>query len=128
LEVITKYTRESGVRNLERTIATICRKAVTKIQREKVKKMLVDEKIVREFLKRPRYFPETEIEERTGVPGVAIGLSWTQVGGDILFIEATRTKGKRNLRLTGQLGDVMKESAQAALSYIYSNAGKLDFD
>ncbi len=128
LEIISKYTRESGVRNLERTIATICRKSITKIQREKKNKLIVNQKIIHEFLKRPRYFPETEVEERMGIPGIAIGLSWTQVGGDILFIEAARTKGKRNLRLTGQLGDVMKESAQTALSYIYSNATDLGID
>ena len=128
LEIISKYTRESGVRNLERTIATICRKSITKIQREKKNKQIVNQKIIHEFLKRPRYFPETEVEERMGIPGIAIGLSWTQVGGDILFIEAARTKGKRNLRLTGQLGDVMKESAQTALSYIYSNATDLGID
>ncbi|MBC7473728.1 MAG: endopeptidase La [Candidatus Sericytochromatia bacterium] len=127
-EVITKYTRESGVRNLERTMANICRKAITKLQREGKKSLVVDEKIIVEFLKRPKYFPDTEVEERMGIPGVAIGLSWSQVGGDILFIEATSTKGKRNLRLTGQLGDVMKESAQTALSYIFANAKEIGFD
>lgn len=128
LEIITKYTRESGVRNLERTIATICRKAVTRFQKEKKDKLVINKKLVLEFLKRPKFFPETEVEERMGIPGVSIGLSWTQTGGDILFIEAARTKGKKNLKLTGQLGDVMKESAQAALSYIYSIAPTLEFD
>lgn len=127
-EIITRYTRESGVRNLERTIATICRKAVTKMQKNELKKLKVNNEVVVEFLKRPKYFPETEIEERMGVPGVAIGLSWTQVGGDILFIEASKTKGKRNLKLTGQLGDVMKESAQTALTYVYSNTKLLKID
>lgn len=126
-EIVTKYTREAGVRNLERTIATICRKAITKMQREGKEKIVVDNKLVVEFLKRPRFFPETEIAERMGTPGIAIGLSWTQVGGDVLFIEATSTKGKRNLKLTGQLGDVMKESAQTALSYIFSNAKEFGF-
>lgn len=127
-EIITRYTRESGVRNLERTIATICRKAVTKMQRNETKKIKIDNSIILEFLKRPKYFPESEIDERMGVPGVAIGLSWTQVGGDILFIEASKTKGKRNLKLTGQLGDVMKESAQTALTYVYSNTKLLKID
>ncbi|MFN8672899.1 MAG: endopeptidase La [Candidatus Sericytochromatia bacterium] len=128
LEIISKYTREAGVRNLERTIATLCRKALTKMQKENLKQVKIDNKTVLEFLKRPRYFPESEVKERTGVPGVAIGLSWTPVGGDILFIEANKTKAKRNLRLTGQLGDVMKESAQTALSYVFSNATKIGFE
>jgi len=127
-EIITRYTREAGVRNLERTIASICRKSITKMQKEKLDKIKVTKKIILEFLKRPRYFPETEVEERTGTPGVAIGLSWTQVGGEVLFIEAARIKAKKNLRLTGQLGDVMKESAQTALSYIYSISKQLGFD
>lgn len=128
IEVITKYTRESGVRNLERTIASICRKAITKMEREKLKEIKVTKKLILEFLKRPKFFPEDEVAERMGVPGIAVGLSWTQVGGDVLFIEATKTKGKRNLKLTGQLGDVMKESAQTALSYIFSNPEKIGFD
>lgn len=124
-EIITKYTREAGVRNLERTIATICRKAITKMQRKDLNKIELNNEVIIEFLKRPKYFPESEIQERMGIPGIAIGLSWTQVGGDVLFIEASKTKGKRNLKLTGQLGDVMKESAQTALTYIYSNTKKL---
>lgn len=128
LNIITRYTRESGVRTLERTIGTVLRKVITKLEREKIKNIIITTDLVREFLKRPKYNPEKETEERMGVPGIAIGLSWTQVGGDILFIEATKTKGKRNLKLTGQLGDVMKESAQTALSYIYSNQEKIGFD
>lgn len=128
LNIITRYTRESGVRTLERTIGTVLRKVITKLEREKIKNITITTDLVREFLKRPKYNPEKETEERMGVPGIAIGLSWTQVGGDILFIEATKTKGKRNLKLTGQLGDVMKESAQTALSYIYSNQEKIGFD
>lgn len=127
-EIITRYTREAGVRNLERTLATICRKAITKMQRKDLSKIQVDKETIIEFLKRPKYFPESEVEERMGIPGVAIGLSWTQVGGDILFIEASKTKGKRNLKLTGQLGDVMKESAQTALTYVYSNTKDLKID
>ena len=127
-QVITKYTREAGVRNLERTIATICRKAITKMQRENKDSLIVNQDIILEFLKRPKYFPELEVDERMGIPGVSIGLAWTQVGGDILFIEASKTKGKRNLKLTGQLGDVMKESAQTALTYVYSNAKDLKID
>lgn len=127
-EIINSYTREAGVRNLERTIASICRKAITKMQRENIKSVKVNKKLIAEFLKRPRFFPELEVDERTGVAGVSIGLAYTQVGGDILFIEASKTKAKRNLKLTGQLGDVMKESAQIALSYIYAHPEKIGFD
>ncbi|GIW21491.1 MAG: hypothetical protein KatS3mg068_0498 [Candidatus Sericytochromatia bacterium] len=127
-EIITGYTRESGVRNLERNIANIFRKSIRKLQKENLKNILVDKNLVREFLKRPKFYPEKEIEERMGIPGIAIGLSWTQTGGDILFIEATKIKAKRNLKLTGQLGDVMKESAQTALSYVASNYELIGFD
>jgi ATP-dependent Lon protease len=126
--IVSRYTREAGVRTLERTIGTVLRKVITKLEREKTNKITITTELVREFLKRPKFNPEKETEERMGVPGIAIGLSWTQVGGDILFIEAIKTKGKRNLKLTGQLGDVMKESAQTALSYIYSNPDKIGFD
>jgi len=126
--LITNYTREAGVRNLERNIASIFRKSIAKMQNENIKKIEVDKKIIREFLKKPKFYLEKEIEERMGVPGIAIGLSWTQTGGDILFIEATKLKAKRNLRLTGQLGEVMKESAQIALSYVYSNSEMIGFD
>jgi ATP-dependent Lon protease len=127
-EIINSYTREAGVRTLERTIASVCRKVITKMQKENLKSITVTKKLVTEFLKRPKFFPELEVEERMGVAGVSIGLAYTQVGGDILFIEATKTKAKRNLKLTGQLGDVMKESAQIALSYIYAHPEKIGFD
>ncbi len=126
-KIIRYYTRESGVRNLEREIANICRKVATKHAEDKrTKKYIVDENLVENFLGPQKIF--LDVAERTAMPGVVIGLAWTQVGGEILFIEATSMKGNGNLQLTGQLGDVMKESAAAAMSYIKSNAKKLDID
>ncbi|MDQ5852076.1 MAG: endopeptidase La, partial [Chloroflexota bacterium] len=117
---IEEYTREAGVRNLERELASICRKVAMQIARADGAAMpiVVDEARAREFLGKPRFFPE--ISERTDRPGVVTGLVWTPVGGDILFIEATKMPGGKGFLLTGQLGDVMKESARAALSYIRS--------
>jgi ATP-dependent Lon protease len=118
--VIAEYTREAGVRNLERQIATLCRKAATQIAKGEAEKVKVDEATVREWLG-PRRF-STEARRRTADPGVATGLAYTAVGGDVLFIEATAYEGKGRLRITGQLGEVMQESAQAALSWIRSHA------
>lgn len=119
-EIIDKYTRESGVRNLEREIANVCRK----ITREKVENNNLSPEINLErltsLLGPQKFF--SEIAERTKRPGIVIGLAWTPVGGDILFVEASKMAGKGKLTLTGQLGDVMKESAQAAMSYIRSHA------
>jgi ATP-dependent Lon protease len=123
--VIRSYTREAGVRNLEREIGGICRKAVTKIAEGTVVKISVTPKIVREFLGRPKYYHTDEIATRTSIPGVATGLAWTPVGGDVLFIEATSMPGGKGFQLTGSLGDVMQESARAALSYVRSNSKKL---
>jgi len=126
-KIITLYTREAGVRNLEREIANICRKiARDAAGRKKKKSYIVDEKMVATLLGPQRYF--VDIAERASRPGVAIGLAWTAVGGDILFIEATGMKGSGKLQLTGQLGDIMKESAEAALSYIRSNSKELEID
>ncbi len=119
-EVIDKYTREAGVRNLKRNIAALCRGAAKRIASNEAKKVSVNKKMVAAILGSQRYFPE--VAERTAVPGVATGMAWTPSGGDILFIEATMMKGKGNLTLTGHLGDVMKESARAALSYLRSKA------
>ncbi len=125
--IITLYTREAGVRNLEREIANICRKIARDVAgRKKKKSYIVDKKMVAALLGPQKYF--VDIAERASRPGVAIGLAWTSVGGDILFIEATGMKGSGKLQLTGQLGDIMKESAEAALSYIRSNAKELDID
>ena len=123
--IIEEYTREAGVRNLEREIGTVCRKIARGFaeKKGKGKKVTVSGKKVRELLGRRRVFSETR--RRTRDPGVSTGLAWTPTGGDVLFIEATAMSGSGKLSITGQLGDVMKESAQAALSYVRANAGKL---
>jgi ATP-dependent Lon protease len=119
------YTREAGVRNLEREIASVCRKVARRRAEGQTDSARITPDVVTSFLGVPRFELE-EVEERTRVPGVAIGLAWTPVGGDVLVIEATRMQGKRTLTLTGQLGDVMKESVQAALSWVRSHAGELE--
>ena len=121
--LIESYTREAGVRQLERHLAALCRAAALEIGGGKAESFTVDEAVMTKVLGSPRYFPE--VAERTSRPGVATGLAWTATGGDLLFIESTRMPGKGQLNLTGQLGDVMKESAQAALSYVRSNARSL---
>jgi ATP-dependent Lon protease len=123
--IIRSYTREAGVRNLEREIGAVCRKIVTKIAEGSRRKVKVTPKVVREFLGRPKYYHTDEIATRTALPGVATGLSWTPVGGDVLFIEATCMPGGKGFQLTGSLGDVMQESARAALSYVRANADEL---
>src|SRR6185369_16156990 len=118
------YTREAGVRGLERQIASVCRKVARRHAEGRTEPVTVTPDLVTTFLGAP-HFEIEELEERTRVPGVATGLAWTPAGGDVLFIEATRMKGRHTLTLTGQLGDVMKESAQAALSWVRSHAGEL---
>jgi ATP-dependent Lon protease len=120
------HTREAGVRQLERAIARVLRKVATKLSTGTPAPVVVDADNLTEFLGRPRFTSETA--ERTAVPGVATGLAVTGAGGDVLFIEATSMDGDRGLTLTGQLGDVMKESAQIALSYLRSHAGALGID
>ena len=122
--LVRHYTREAGLRNLEREIAAITRKVAKRRVEGRTEAVEVTAALVGELLGAPKYLLE-ELEERTRVPGVAVGLAWTPVGGDILFIEATRMKGSKTLTLTGQLGDVMKESAQAALSWARSHANDL---
>ena len=117
--VIREYTREAGVRNLERRLADVCRKAAAQVAKGKAQKMRVDDRKLREWLG-PRRF-SGEVRKRTSAPGVATGLAYTAAGGDVLFIEATAYPGKGNLTLTGQLGDVMEESARAALSWVRSH-------
>lgn len=128
--IIRDYTREAGVRNLEREIANICRKVAVNIAENGAKALKsafqVSAERVSELLGAPKYF--SEVAERCAKSGVAIGLVWTAVGGEITFIEATKMKGKGNLTLTGHLGDVMKESAQAALSFVRSKAQSLGID
>ena len=127
-KIIRSYTRESGVRNLEREIGSLCRKVVTLIAEGKAQKIKIGVKEVEEYLGRPRYYGDEELANRTSLPGVATGLAWTSTGGEVLFVEATAMPGKNNFQLTGSLGDVMKESAQAALSYVRSKAEKLGLD
>jgi len=122
--LVRYYTREAGLRSLERQIAAICRKVAKRRVEGQSEPVEVTPEVVGELLGAPRFLLE-ELEERTRVPGVAVGLAWTAAGGDILFIEATRMKGGKTLTLTGQLGDVMKESAQAALSWVRSHASDL---
>jgi ATP-dependent Lon protease len=122
--LVRGYTREAGLRNLEREIAAITRKVAKRRVEGHVEAVTVTEALVGELLGAPRYLHE-ELEERTRIPGVAVGLSWTPTGGEILFIEATRMKGSKTLTLTGQLGDVMKESAQTALSWARSHVAEL---
>jgi len=126
LRIIRDYTRESGVRNLERRIGAICRKVATRIAEGKVASAHIEADDVSEYLGKPGFF--FEAAERTEVPGVATGLAVTPVGGEILFVEAAKMPGQKQLTITGQLGDVMKESAQAALSLVRSQAGNLEFD
>ena len=123
-QLVRHYTREAGLRNLEREIAAITRKVAKRRVEGSTDFVEVTPELVGELLGAPRFLVE-ELEERTRVPGVAVGLAWTAAGGDILFIEATRMKGGKTLTLTGQLGDVMKESAQAALSWVRSHASDL---
>jgi len=126
--IIRHYTREAGVRNLEREIGSICRKVATKITEGKITRQVVDENTIREFLGRPKYLGTEEIQRRTEIPGVATGLAWTPVGGDVLFIEATIMPGSKGFITTGSVGKVMQESAQAALSYVRSRAAQLGID
>ena len=127
IDIIRGYTREAGVRNLEREIANICRKVTREFAEGRRRPVKVTVRQVRKYLGAPRYLFE-EIRGRINAPGVAVGLAWTPTGGDVLFVEATRMPGGKTLTLTGQLGDVMKESAQAALSYVRSHAKELGID
>jgi ATP-dependent Lon protease len=124
--IIRDYTREAGVRSLERQIGAVCRRAAVRIAEGGVQKVRIEEGDLAEILGSPKF--ENEVALRAGMPGVATGLAWTPVGGDILFIEASRTPGAGKLILTGQLGDVMKESAQAALTLVKSRAAALGID
>jgi ATP-dependent Lon protease len=125
-KIISGYTREAGVRTLERRIADVCRGVAREVVERKTQSARVSPDVLVKYLGKQKYFPD--VAERLNKPGIATGLAWTPVGGDILFIEATKMKGKGSLILTGQLGDVMKESAQAALSYIASHAKELGID
>lgn len=121
--IITGYTREAGLRNLEREIASVCRGVAAKVAEGKAKQLTINAKNLGEYLGPDRVSPDSKV--RVSTPGVAMGLAWTPYGGELLFIEATAMPGKRGLTLTGQLGEVMKESVQAALSFIRANARRI---
>ena len=128
-KIIDFYTREAGVRNLEREVAAVCRAVAVRVAEEKTKRteaIVADEAFVEEILGPPRFFPE--MADRCEVAGVSTGLAWTPSGGDIIFVEATKMPGVGKMAMTGQLGDVMKESAQTALSYVRANAEELGLD
>ena len=127
-EIIHSFTREAGVRNLEREIATITRKQARRIAEGKLEKMEVTPEIVREYLGVPKFRTEKEVEERVKKPGVAVGLVWTPVGGDIVFIEASRMRGGKQFTMTGHLGEVMQESMTAALTWTRANAERYGID
>lgn len=126
--VARHYTRESGVRKLEQQIGTICRKLARRIAEGKKEKLTITPEVIHEFLGGIKVRVDTEIAERTKRAGVAVGLAWTPAGGDVLFIEANRMKGKGSFTITGQIGDVMKESMQAALTWVRSNSAALGVD
>jgi ATP-dependent Lon protease len=127
-KIIRSYTREAGVRSLEREIGSVCRKVVTSIAESKASTVEISPEKVQEYLGRQQYFATEEIAERTSLPGVVTGLAWTPVGGDILFIEATSMPGGKGFQVTGSVGNVMQESARAALSYVRSRAENLGLD
>jgi len=127
--LIRRYTREAGVRNLEREIGTICRKQARRIAEGTREKMIVTPELVEKDLGAPRFRTDVEVAERTSRPGVVVGLAWTPVGGDVLFVEAGRMPGgNKGLIMTGQLGPVMQESVQAALTWVRGNATKYGID
>jgi ATP-dependent Lon protease len=126
--LIRLYTRESGVRSLEREIGAVCRKIVTGISESKKQQPAITPALVKKYLGQPQFMETEEIIRRTAIPGVATGLAWTPMGGVILFIEASRMPGSKGFTVTGSIGTVMQESAQAALSYIRSNAERLGVD
>jgi ATP-dependent Lon protease len=126
--IVRHYTREAGVRKLEQLISTVCRKQARRIAEGKTGTLVVDRAIIQEFLGGIKVRVDTELAERTRRAGVAVGLAWTPAGGDVLFIEANRMKGKGGFKMTGQIGEVMQESMQAALTWVRSNAGTLGLE
>ena len=128
LHIVRHYTREAGVRKLEQTLGTVCRKQARRVVEGKTEKLIVTREVVKEFLGGIQVRVDTEVAERVKRPGVAVGLAWTTAGGDILFIEANKMKGKGNFAMTGQIGEVMQESMQAALTWVRSNAASLGLD
>jgi len=126
--IVRHYTREAGVRKLEQVIGTVSRKQARRVVEGKTEKLEVDREVLKEFLGHVQVRVETEVAERVKRPGVAVGLAWTPAGGDILFIEANKMKGKGGFTMTGQIGEVMQESMQAALTWVRSNAPMLGLD
>src|ERR1700759_5112269 len=123
--IVRHYTREAGVRKLEQVIGTVCRKEARRVVEGKTEKLIVDKDVLKEFLGGIQVRVETEVAERVKRPGVAVGLAWTPAGGDILFIEANKMKGKGGFPMTGQIGEGMQESMQAALTWVRSNSSFL---
>jgi ATP-dependent Lon protease len=123
--VVRHYTREAGVRKLEQVLGTVCRKQARRVVEGKTEKLVVTKEVLKEFLGGIQVRVETEVAERVKRPGVAVGMAWTAAGGDILFIEANKMKGKGGFTMTGQIGEVMQESMQAALTWVRSNAQSL---
>jgi len=127
-DLIHHYTREAGVRNLEREIATLVRKQARRIAEGKTDKLVVTPDVIHEVLGIPKFRLEKEVEERVQKPGVSVGLVWTPVGGDIVFIEASKMRGGKQFTMTGHLGEVMQESMRAALSWVRSNSERYGID
>ena len=126
--IVRHYTREAGVRKLEQLISTVCRKQARRIAEGNTGTLVVDKAVIQEFLGGIKVRVDTELAERTRRAGVAVGLAWTPAGGDVLFIEANRMKGKGGFKMTGQIGEVMQESMQAALTWVRSNAASLGLE
>jgi ATP-dependent Lon protease len=126
--VVRHYTREAGVRKLEQVLGTVCRKQARRVVEGKSEKLVVNREVLKEFLGGIQVRVETEVAERVKRPGVAVGLAWTPAGGDILFIEANKMKGKGGFNMTGQIGDVMQESMQAGLTWVRSNAASVGLE
>jgi ATP-dependent Lon protease len=126
--IIREYTREAGVRNLERKIGAVCRKVGTRIAEKKLKKTTITPTLVEEYLDHPIFLPSEELNQRVSIPGVVPGLAWTSYGGDILFVEATGMPGSKGFQVTGSIGNVMNESARAALSFVRSRSKQLGLD
>src|ERR1700733_7751594 len=126
--VVRHYTREAGVRKLEQVLGTVCRKQARRVVEGKTEKLIITREILKEFLGGIQVRVETEVSERVKRPGVAVGLAWTPAGGDILFIEANKMKGKSGFNMAGQVGDVIQESMQAALTWVRSNAASVGLE
>jgi ATP-dependent Lon protease len=124
-KIVREYTREAGVRSLERKIGAVCRKVGTRIAESKLKRAKITPELVQEYLDHPIFLPSEELNQRISIPGVVPGLAWTPYGGDVLFVEATSMPGGKGFQVTGSIGNVMNESARAALSYVRSRAGQL---